>query len=340
MRVLITGADGFVGAEIARQLSKSDFEIYLTGRRGARSKEEKKYWAADIADADSLQKLRGIGSIETVVHTAGLAHQFKNARRAEFWAANVEGTKNVAELAVALNAARFVLISSVAVYGKAKAGKRSYRSEDVGFEEDLQCRPQGFYAESKYESERIARRVCAGNGVELTILRLATVVGEGDAGNLRRLIRAIDKNRFLWLGDGRNLKSLIYKTDAAAACRKILYEKKKYQAKHDSAEIFNITGEAVSMRSIVEKIAAGLEKKLPQIMIPARAAQKMQKILKRFERFGRVEKMSKIVDKWLSDEVFSNAKIKAIYGFEPATSVPDAIGREVAFYKKETQKKY
>ena len=52
----------------------------------------------------------------------------------------------------------------------------------------------------------------------LTILRLATLYGEGDPGNVGRLIRTLDRGRFLWIGDGSNRESLLYKGDAARAC--------------------------------------------------------------------------------------------------------------------------
>ena len=51
----------------------------------------------------------------------------------------------------------------------------------------------------------------------LTILRLATLYGEGDPGNVGRLMRTLDRGRFLWIGDGSNRKSLLYKGDAASA---------------------------------------------------------------------------------------------------------------------------
>ena len=52
----------------------------------------------------------------------------------------------------------------------------------------------------------------------LTILRLATLYGEGDPGNVGRLMRTLDRGRFLWIGDGSNRKSLLYRGDAANAC--------------------------------------------------------------------------------------------------------------------------
>ena len=59
--------------------------------------------------------------------------------------------------------------------------------------------------------------VAAQHQLGLTILRLATVYGEGDRGNIARLMRTIDAGRFVWVGRGTNRKSLIHRDDAAAA---------------------------------------------------------------------------------------------------------------------------
>ena len=59
--------------------------------------------------------------------------------------------------------------------------------------------------------------IAAQHQLGLTILRLATVYGEGDRGNIARLMRTIDAGRFVWVGHGTNRKSLIHRDDAAAA---------------------------------------------------------------------------------------------------------------------------
>ena len=62
------------------------------------------------------------------------------------------------------------------------------------------------------------QEIAARTGMALTILRLATLYGEGDPRNIKRLIRTLDQGRFIWIGDGRNQKSLLYVRDAARAC--------------------------------------------------------------------------------------------------------------------------
>jgi nucleoside-diphosphate-sugar epimerase len=67
--------------------------------------------------------------------------------------------------------------------------------------------PEGPYAESKWQAERFLIDYCQKKGMNLTILRLATLYGEGDPGNMARLIRLIDKGLFIWAGGGKILKA-------------------------------------------------------------------------------------------------------------------------------------
>ena len=56
-----------------------------------------------------------------------------------------------------------------------------------------------------------AIEIAGESGMALTILRLATLYGKGHPRNVGRLIRTLDRGRFLWIGDGGNRKSLLYK---------------------------------------------------------------------------------------------------------------------------------
>ncbi len=251
MKVLITGANGFVGREIVNELRRLNFNVIRVGRNRATTgdltlRESNEYFAADISNYKNLSPMEKIGKVDAVIHAAGLAHQFKNIDRKRFEAVNVRGTENVSELAVRLKARQFILISSTAVYGiKNKGEKGGRKLAEIEINEEDECRPETAYAESKLEAEKAARRICEKNGIALTILRLAPVIGENNVGNAARLTEALDGNKFLWIGDGDNLKTLIYKKDAARACALVLTNKK------GGTEIFNLAAEPIKMADFV-----------------------------------------------------------------------------------------
>jgi GlcNAc-P-P-Und epimerase len=323
MRVLVTGAAGFVGRAIVSELLEKNIEVFCLGN----SKSENKYnlpnfLRGDIRNFESLQHLSNLENIDTVIHSAGLAHQFGKTDERDFREINVEGTKNIAQIAVDLKAKHFILISSVAVYGSSKVDSNS---DFVS--EDFPLSPKGAYAKSKMEAELIAAEICEKNNIPLTILRLATVIGEGDPGNTARLIKAIDNRRFVWIGRGENLKSLAYKNDVAKACLSVL------DKKSTKTEIFNVTAEPVKMKEIVSSIAASLNKKVSRITIPIAIFDKIFSANSKIFRSKRLFKLSETVEKWLSSDVFSGKKIADEYGFRAETPISEALCRQVKFYK-------
>lgn len=334
-RVLITGAKGFVGTEIVKLLEKQCGRVVTVESNNSRRNIDNppnsvESYFADITDEDSVARLEEIGAADAVVHSAGLAHQFGETKREDFQRVNVAGTANVLELAGKLGVKHFILISSVAVYGHSKYNSEDKPESPTGVGEDAECAPEDFYAESKLDGEKLARRVCADKNIRLTILRLATVVGEQDRGNFLKLIRAIDRRRFVWIGSGENYKSLVHREDVARACLAVL---ENDEAKRDAGtEIFNVSANFLKMDAVVRLVGERLHKKIPNFFIPAPFVNRFFRFNSRFFGFGKIERLEKTVSKWLADDVYAAEKIKRRYGFEARISAEKAIEREVEWY--------
>jgi len=344
MKVLVTGARGFIGKAIVEKLRRSKIEVLEI--QSQRLDEENdlaeneiykvKKFKVDITKKDEILSLKKIGSVDAVVHAAGLAHQFKDAKSEEFRSVNVKGTENILELSKFLKIKHFILISSVSVYGNEK---NSFKLP--GITEDAECYPGDFYAESKFEAEKITRRICQATGVNLTILRLATVIGEEDRGNFRRLIKAIDKRRFLWIGKGINYKSLIHREDVAGAVCKLLVEKLekksveksvKNKEKKIAVEIFNVSAEPLPMKEIVEIIAGALNKSVFNLSVNEKLLRHIFAVNCKTLKNKKIEKVRQTVEKWLADDAYSSQKLKREYDYEPKITIKEAIIREVKWY--------
>lgn len=323
MKILVTGAEGFVGKAICEQMNFDGHTVLrLTSpRKRPAVKDSENIFRADITNKKELEELDLPQKIDVVIHCAGLAHQFGETSYRDFEKVNVGGSYNVCEMAVRLKARHFIQISSVSVYGDET--KKSGRITD----EDDVCSPGGFYGLSKLEGEKAVRKVCTQNKIGLTILRPVTVIGEGDRGNVAKLIGWIERRRFVWIGRGTNRKSLIYKRDVGRACS-LLVRKKDSAA----AEIFNLSAEAVQMSEIVGKIAACLERQIPEFHISAELVQNLLGLSK-FLNSKKIERAAEKLQKWLTDDVYSAERIYRKYGFKPETDVLDALGREVAWYE-------
>lgn len=335
MKVLVSGASGFVGREVVSELSGAGFEIYQTSRSKLSSDEQNSkihgsFITADITVYENLKVFEKIGQIDAVVHCAGLAHQFSEIDVEKFTAVNVKGTENILKLSLKLRAKQFILISSTAVYGiKKTPGNKKNKAPDFVIDENAVCQPETFYAGSKLEAEGKAIEFCERNNIALTILRLAPVIGEGNMGNVERLIEAIDKGRFFWIGKGENLKSMIYKNDVARACGKILTQKT------GATEIFNLAAKPIEMFDFVSLIAQQFGKEIPKYSIPAEIFEFLFKVKDKLPKVKKLDRLLKTIEKWLSDDVYSADKIAEVYNFRTKTSIEQAIERQIDWYKKQ-----
>ncbi len=167
----------------------------------------------------------------------------------------------------------------------------------------------------------------------MTILRLAPVIGEENVGNAARLVRAIDKRKFIWIGKGENLKTLIYKRDVARAVAVVLMNKT------GQLEIFNLAANAITMKEFVGEIEKQLNKSVPNFYIPSGILQTIFLLNKKILDIEKINKLSNTVEKWLSNDVYSARKIKQKYNFEPQTSMAEAVKKQVEWYLGRKNKK-
>lgn len=321
MNVLVTGANGFIGKSLVAELSSNSYEVFAFGNLNSSNKnlqfvKSGNYFQCDLREEINFDIAE---RIETIFHCAGLAHQFGNVEKEEFQRVNVEGTVNIAKLAVKLKVKKLILLSSVSVYG-------SETERKLAFDERTICNPRDFYAESKMDSEHAARKICEVNGISLIILRPATVIGEGDRGNFLRLVKTIARKRFIWIGKGANHKSLIHKNDVARACAIFL------NTANQETEIFNVAAEPLTMKEIVDEIAFNLKVKIPKISVSEKYLQKIFDLNSKTIKIGKALKLAETVRKWTAEDVYSGEKLRSEYGFEPQISVKEAIAREVKWY--------
>ena len=171
VRVLVTGASGFVGAHVARRLAEAGAEV--RGLSRSVPPEEARvadHVAADLLDADALA--RAVEDCEAVVHVAALyAYGRGDAERME--AVNVEGTRTVLAAAARGPRRRVVVTSSSATCGPV-AG-RPATEDDAPPAWELRVP----YKRTKLAAERVALER-ARQGADVVVVNPTTVVGRGD----------------------------------------------------------------------------------------------------------------------------------------------------------------
>ncbi|HUL90799.1 MAG TPA: NAD-dependent epimerase/dehydratase family protein [Burkholderiales bacterium] len=211
MRVVVTGATGFVGAAVCRELLARGHEVRAAVRRMTSAEGlpgVQRVVVPDLAmDFDRRALLAGI---DVVVHLAAVAH--RAVPEAEIRRVNVDATARLAEAAGGL-VRRFVFMSSVKVHGE--------NSGDGAYTETGPMQPQDAYARAKLEAERLLNQLAPRRGMELVLLRPPLVYGPGVRANFLNLLRWVDSGLPLPFASVRNRRSLIYLgnlADAVARC--------------------------------------------------------------------------------------------------------------------------
>jgi nucleoside-diphosphate-sugar epimerase len=316
--VLVTGANGFLGRAIIFRLLASGISVRGTDLDAVSGASDVEYRKADISRPKEFGPV--LEDASTVIHVAGLAHVFSPDGNTveKFRQINEIGTANVASAAVAAGVGHLILISSVSVYGPYTQGV---------YDEDSPCKPVGPYALSKYNAELRASEIARKSGMALTILRLATLYGEGDPGNVGRLMRTLDRGRFLWIGDGSNRKSLLYRGDAARACMVVA------ERPASDINIYNVSAPACTMREIVDGIADALGKHPFPVGVPSSLALLLSRYLSRIPNRS-MAGLHQTVKKWLAEDVYDTRRFEEAYGFQIKTGLEEGLKREVDWYLK------
>lgn len=313
--VAVTGAGGFLGRSICKSLSVAADVVVL----GREKHPDLPYPFRRIDLEQGVVTSDALEDVDSVVHSAGIAHVFRVDAAAAGLMDRVNGDAVgvLARQAARCGVKRFVLISSAAVYGG---------PGDPLVDESWPCRPVGPYGESKYKGERLAAESLAGQNTSLSIVRPVTIYGEGERGNLLRLIRTIDSGRFVWIGRGVNAKSLIHVEDAGRGCALAAMDLQRKDG------LWNLGGGVVTMREIVDCIAGALNRRPPRLAIPENVARLGARVVSLGGVRGR--SIANTVTKWLSHDAYDCRAFQTRYSFEPEVTLEEGVRREVEWYQR------
>lgn len=258
MKILITGATGFVGRGLVSLLRNTEYQLFLVSRSSSDTNHSEK--VIPIGDIDATTDWsRYLKEIDVVVHLAARVHvmsESSNNPLEAFRKVNVDGTLNLAKQAGKAGVKRFIFMSSVKVNGESTAIDKPFKFSD-------DAHPQDAYGISKLEAEKGLVKVTQSSGMEVVIIRPPLIYGDGVKANFANMLKLVKFGLPLPFGAIKNKRSLIYVenlTSFIAAC---------ISNKNAANKTFLVSdGKDVSTTELLKACAVALNKKIWLVPIP------------------------------------------------------------------------
>ncbi|MDF0668358.1 MAG: NAD-dependent epimerase/dehydratase family protein [Nitrospira sp.] len=324
MRVLVTGASGFLGSALVPELCQSGCQVRAVVREPNRNlafPSRGETIAADICH--SLQTEEMARDCDAIVHLAAKVHAIDDSgAETDYEAVNVQGTRHILDAAVKSGVNRIVFVSSVKVFGE-----ETRRCVDETQVPD----PQTAYSRSKWRAEQLVSEYAERYGLTAVSLRLPMVYGPTKKGNLYRMMEAIDQGRFPALPRLSAVRSLLHVENFVQAVLLCL----RVPCFNRAAYIVTDT-EPYCVTDIYDCLRAGLGKPHPRWRVPlwmlksgARCGDGL-----RFIGGPQVPLTTEQLTKLIGCAWYSSAAIERELDYRATYSFEKAVPELIAFYRE------
>lgn len=314
MRILVTGATGFVGHVLCQRLLSEGRFV-----RGTLLANELETVLLERVEPTVIECLgphtdldNALADINIVIHLAArvhVMHETASDPLVEFRTTNTLGTANLALRAAAHGVNRFVFMSTIGVNGD--------NSGDTPYTEISQPYPHNPYSVSKYEAEQLLWQTATETRMEVVILRAPLVYGPGNPGNFLSLLRVVSKAIPLPLASIKNKRSLIYVgnlVDALALC-----------ATHPAAAgktFLASDGEDVSTPELIRRTASALG-------VPTRLFPMLPSLMRLAGMLiGKGASVNRLTDSLTVD----SSKIRRELGWQPPFTMDEGLKETAEWY--------
>jgi nucleoside-diphosphate-sugar epimerase len=253
MKVLVTGASGFVGSALVKSLLDHGHEVSVTSRgEGCDCALERGVAAVHKVDLTAPVNWDPmLTGTDAIVHLAGIAHVGADVPEASYDRVNHRATAELAAAAGRAEVQRLVFMSSVRAQSGAAADHTLTEADEL--------RPTDSYGRSKLAGEKAIRE----SGVRFTILRPVLVYGPGVKGNLAALLRVAASPLPLPFGAFHNRRSLLHRDGLISAIEFVL------STPASEGETFLVADpEPVTAAGIVTALRHGLERSPRVFSVP------------------------------------------------------------------------
>ncbi len=323
MKVLVTGASGFLGSWIAQRLVEAGHPVRALVRKTSNRKfletlNGLEFAEGSVEDADAVNA--AMDGVDAVIHSAGLV---KARNEQEYHRTNVEGTRNVTAAAAALKGKvkRAVIVSSLEAAGPSPDGQPI---------PDHQEEPITLYGRSKLAAEKAALEFK--DQLEVVILRPTAIYGPRDM-EIYDAFKSVNRGLLPTVAGGKALVTYIYAPDCADACIRALH------APVPSGSVYFVDDgcEALSQKAMLEDIEAALGKKaFIRLSLPVGVLKAVSHSVKAFGKLTNravmltPEKANMLLQHWVSSSARARNELK----WTPQVPWKEGVVKTVAWYRE------
>jgi nucleoside-diphosphate-sugar epimerase len=314
MRVLITGAGGFIGSHLVEQQLRlgrqvTALDLHVESLENLAAHPQLTILEGDFADAALTEQY--LKDLDICFHLAS-AHLETDVDEQYFFKVNVQEARDFVQRCCEAGVGRFVHCSSVGVYGDI---------ENPPADEGSECNPDVAYERSKLAGEQAVMEFAREANYPVVVVRPAWVYGPRCPRTVR-LFRTIKKGRFFFVGDGKTLRHPIHIDDMTAGF--------ELAATHPNApgEVFIMAGpRAVTLVELADEIAAVIGVKKPSLKLPKAPVwlgcillEAGAKVFKYKPPFTR-----RSLKFYTGNTAFSIQKVKDMLGFDPEIDLKEGL---------------
>ena len=324
MKILVTGATGFIGLHLVRRLSTTSHQVSCLVRASSNVAELEKLGATLVTGnvTDRVSLLNGMNGCDWVANLANV-YSFWEPRREIYTEVNIEGTRNVMEAALETGVSKIAHVSSVVTYGK---------PAELPFTEETPVGPVQFseYARTKYVGDLIAWKLHQEKKLPVLMVYPGGVVGPGDTKASGQYVLDLINRALPTRVFDNSVISWVHVKDVAEAIVQALEEE------GNVGEKYLVCGERLTMRAFNRMVSEISGVPLPKMQMPgplvtlnAAALTAVSNITKKTPRWGMaVDQMRTIKEGIEADGGKAERELNIKY-----TSIRTALEEAIAWYR-------
>lgn len=320
MKALVTGASGFTGSYMVKNLLQHGYEVRVFVRRSSDTSVlqdlDVEYAYGDLTNQREVEE--AAKDMDKVFHIAAF-YRSANVPDSVYYDVNVTGTAHLLKASLAADVSRFVHCSTCGVHG---------HIQDPPATEDAPIDPEDIYQETKWQGEKLALQFYKDTGLPVTVVRPVGIYGPGDT-RMLKLYKSVQDQKFIMFGGGDVKYHLTFVEDTVEGFR--------LAGENENAigQIYIIAGEKyTTLMGFATLVANDLRVDAPKWKPPVKPLEIVATMCEKVCVPLRIQPpiFPRRVHIFTHDRAFDISKAKAELGYIPQVDMQEGIHRTANWY--------